>query len=100
VTKATKTKINPMSDYVAVKIDTAETHTPGGLALPASSQDKPQVGTVVAIGPGALHDGKRGNMQVCVKDRVYVNKYSGNEVEVNNETLLIIRQNDILLSLS
>ena len=93
-----KTKIKALSDCVVIRPEEPASETPGGIALPQNTQNKPQRGTVVAIGPGTLlKDGTRADVQVKEGDIVIYSKYSGTEVEVNDETLLVIRQNDLLL---
>ncbi|MBN1805356.1 MAG: co-chaperone GroES, partial [Sedimentisphaerales bacterium] len=74
----------------------AEEKTSGGIILPDTAKEKPQVGKVVEIGPGKLLDnGKRANMTVNKKDEVVYAKYSGSEVEVDGEKYVILRESDI-----
>ncbi len=94
---ATKLKIKPLDDRLVVRPDDPEEITSGGIVLPDSAREKPQKGKVVATGPGKLLDsGKRGTMSVKKGDVVFYGKYSGTEVEVNHETVVIVRENDIL----
>ena len=94
---ATKVKIKPLDDRLVVLPDDPEEVTGGGIVLPDSAREKPQRGKVIATGPGKLLDsGKRGKMSVKRGDTVFYGKYSGTEVEVNDETYVIVRENDIL----
>lgn len=94
---ATKIKIKPLDDRLVVLPDDPEEVTGGGIVLPDSAREKPQRGKVIATGPGKLLDsGKRGKMSVKRGDTVFYGKYSGTEVEVNDETYVIVRENDIL----
>ena len=94
---ATKVKIKPLDDRLVVLPDDPEEVTSGGIVLPDSAREKPQRGKVIATGPGKLLDsGKRGKMSVKKGDVVFYGKYSGTEVEVNDETYVLVRENDIL----
>ncbi len=94
---ATKVKIKPLDDRLVVLPDDPEEITGGGIVLPDSAREKPQRGKVIATGPGKLLDsGKRGKMSVKRGDTVFYGKYSGTEVEVNDETYVMVRENDIL----
>ena len=89
-------KIRPLGDKVVVKASTAEERTLGGIVLPDSAREKPQQGTVVAIGPGRLlESGDRAAMSVAVGDTVIYSKYGGNEVKLGGEELLILDQDSI-----
>lgn len=70
--------------------------TKSGIVLTASSQEKPQFATVVAVGEGGIVDGKEVKMYVKVGDKVITSKYSGTEVKLDGEEYTIVRQNDIL----
>ena len=74
----------------------AEETTKGGIILTSAAKEKPQVATVVAVGPGGLVDGKEVEMIVKVGDKVLTSKYSGTEVKVDGEECTIVRQSDIL----
>jgi len=90
-------KLNPLDDRIVVKQSEAEEKTSGGIILPDTAKEKPQIGTVVAVGPGKLLDnGKRNKMSVKVKDEVFYAKYIGNDVEVDGEKLVILRESDVL----
>jgi len=88
--------IRPLGDKVVVKAQTQEERTAGGIVLPDTAKEKPQQGTVVAVGPGrVLEDGSRANMAVKTGDTVIYSKYGGNEIKLNGEELLILDQDSI-----
>jgi chaperonin GroES len=90
-------KLKPLDDRVVVEPMEAEERTAGGIVLPDTAKEKPQRGTVVAVGPGKLLDnGQRGELAVAVGDEVIYGKYSGSEVEVDGRDLKILRESDIL----
>lgn len=94
---AKETKIRPLDDRVVVQPVEAEETTAGGIVLPDAAKEKPQLGTVVAVGPGKLLDsGNRGELSVAVGDRVYFGKYGGVDQELNGEEVKILREGDIL----
>ena len=90
-------KLKPLDDRIVIKQSEAEEKTSGGIILPDTAKEKPQIGTVVAVGPGKLlDDGKRGAMSVKNKDEVIYAKYIGNDVEVDGEKYVILRESDVL----
>ena len=89
-------KLRPLSDRVVIKMVEAEETTAGGIILAGSAKEKPQVAEVLAVGPGGVVDGKEVVMQVKVGDKVITSKYSGTEVKIDGEELIIVRQGDIL----
>ena len=89
-------KLKPLSDRVVIKMVKAEETTAGGIILAGSAKEKPQVAEVLAVGPGGVVDGKEVVMQVKVGDKVITSKYSGTEVKIDGEELIIVRQGDIL----
>ena len=89
-------KLKPLSDRVVIKMVEAEETTAGGIILAGSAKEKPQVAEVLAVGPGGVVDGKEVVMQVKVGDKVLTSKYSGTEVKIDGEELIIVRQGDIL----
>lgn len=90
-------KLRPLDDRIVIKQSEAEDKTSGGIILPDSAQEKPQIGKVVALGPGKLlDDGSRGQMSVKKKDKVIYAKYSGSDVEIDNEKYVILRESDVL----
>lgn len=90
-------KIRPLDDRVVVQPEEAEATTAGGIVLPDSAKEKPQRGTVVAVGPGRLLDsGNRGTLSVAVGDVVIYGKYGGSDIEVDGKEVKILRESDIL----
>jgi chaperonin GroES len=95
--KESNMKLRPLDDRVVVKQSDAKEKTAGGIYLPDTAKEKPQIGKIVATGPGKmLDDGKRGEMSVKKNDRVIYGKYMGNEVEIDGEKYVILREGDIL----
>ncbi len=89
--------LKPLDDRIIIKQSDAEEKSSGGILLPDSAQEKPQIGKVVATGPGKLlDDGKRAQMSVKKKDEVLYGKYSGSEVEVDGEKYVILHESDVL----
>jgi chaperonin GroES len=96
-----KVKISPLDDRVVVEPLEAEEMTAGGIVLPDTAKEKPQRGTVIAVGPGKLLDnGTRGTLSVQVGDQVIYGKYGGTELEVEGEEIKILRESDILAKVS
>ncbi len=89
-------KLVPLGDRVVLKQCEAEETTKSGIILAGSAQEKPQEAKVVAVGPGGMVDGKEVTMQVKEGDKVIYSKYAGNEVKVDGEEYIIVKQNDIL----
>ena len=96
--KADKNRIKPLFDNVLVRPLEAETKTASGILLPDSAKEKPQMGEVMAVGPGAMDDGKivRDSIQVKVGQKVMYKKWGGDEVKVRGEEWVIVKQSDIL----
>ena len=89
--------LRPLDDRVVVEPKEADEVTAGGIVLPDTAKEKPQRGTVVAVGPGKLLDsGQRGALSVSVGDEVIYGKYSGSEVEIDGREVKILRESDIL----
>ena len=88
--------IKPLADRVVVKMVEAEETTKSCILLAGSAKEKPQVAEVLAVGPGGLVDGKEVVMNVKVGDKVITSKYSGTEVKVDGQEVIIVRQSDIL----
>ena len=90
-------KFRPLHDRVVVKRLEEEETTTGGIIIPDTAKEKPMQGEVVAVGPGARgEDGKLAPMDVKVGDRVLFNKWSGTEVKIDGEELLIMKESDIM----
>ena len=88
--------IKPLGDRVVIKKLEAETTTKSGIVLTGTAKEQPQEAEIVAIGPGAIVDGKRVEMEVKVGDKVLYSKYAGTEVKVSGEEFTILKQDDIL----
>ena len=87
----------PLHDRVLVKRVKEEEKTRGGIIIPETAQEKPQEGEVVAVGPGTRdEDGERVELDVKVGDRILFGKWSGTEVKIDGEDLLIMKESDIL----
>lgn len=92
-----KLNLRPLDDRVVVQPQEAESTTAGGIVLPDSAQEKPQRGTIVAVGPGKLLDsGNRGELSVGVGDTVIYGRYGGSDIEVDGKEMKILRESDIL----
>lgn len=93
---ATQTKIRPLGDRVVVKVVKNEM-TSGGIVLPDTAQEKPQLGEVIAVGNGRLLDsGERAKMEVQTGNKILFAKYAGTEVKLDGEEYLVISEKDIL----
>ena len=89
--------IRPLHDRVVVKRMDEETTTSGGIVLPGSAAEKPQRGEVLAVGNGKVLDsGERNQLDVKVGDQVLFGKYSGSEVKIDDDELLVMREDDIM----
>lgn len=89
-------KFRPLHDRVLVRRVTAEEKTAGGIIIPDTAKEKPQQGTIVAVGPGRFEKDTRIPMDVKVGDKILYGKYSGSEVTIEGEQLLILRESDVL----
>ena len=90
-------KLKPLQDRVIVKQSEAEEQTKSGILLPDSAKEKPTRGKVIAVGPGKLDDkGKPMEIGLRVGDTVYYGKYSGTDVEIDGQKLVILRESDVL----
>ncbi len=89
--------IHPLDDRIVVEPMEAEEKTAGGILIPDTAKEKPQKGTVVAVGPGKLlEDGKRAAPSVKKGDIVLYAKYGGSDVKVGDKEYLIMRESDVL----
>ena len=94
-------KIKPLNDRVIVLRVTEEQKTAGGIIIPDTAKEKPQEGKVIAVGPGKRDDsGKRVPMEVKEGDRVLFSKYAGNEIKIDGEEHVFMREDDILAVLN
>ena len=93
----TKTSVKPLFNNVLIKPLEAESKTAGGLYLPDTAKEKPQIGLVMAVGVGKITPkGEQEKMVVKVGDKVMYKKWGGNEIKMGNEEWTIVDQNDIL----
>ena len=88
--------IKPLGDRVVIQKLEAETTTKSGILLTGTAKEQPQEAKVVAIGPGAIVEGKRDPVDVKVGDKVLYSKYAGTDVKVNGKEYIILKQDDIL----
>jgi chaperonin GroES len=94
---ATKTKLRPLGDRLVVKPSEREEMTKSGILLPDTVKERPQEGTILAVGPGrTLDDGSREPIEVAVGQKILFQKYAGTEFKLDDEELLILSQKDIL----
>jgi chaperonin GroES len=90
-------KLRPLDDRVVIKPSEAQGKTAGGIYLPDTAKEKPQIGKIVWVGPGKVQDdGKRAAMSVKKGDEVIYGKYMGNEIEIEGEKYVIVRESDLL----
>ena len=90
-------KVKPLSDRVVIEPLEAEDKTSGGIYLPDTAKEKPQMGKVIAAGPGKISDaGQKIAMEVKVNDKILYGKYSGTDVNFDGKDYLIMRESDIL----
>ena len=95
--KKSKINVKPLFDNVLIKPLEAEARTASGIVLPDTAKEKPQIGLVMAVGPGIVNDaGKLIKMAVRVGEKVMYKKWGGNEVKVKTEEWLLVEQKDIL----
>ena len=91
------TKLEPLGDRVVLERDESEEKTAGGILLPDSAQDRPARGRVVSVGNGKLlDDGTRGALQLKVGDRVIFSSYAGETFRIDDNELLLMREDDVL----
>ena len=88
--------IKPLADRVVIKMTEAEETTKSGIILAGSAKEKPQVAEIVEVGPGGMVDGKEVKMFVQKGQKVLISKYSGNDVKIDGQDLIFVRQGDIL----
>ena len=92
--------LKPLSDRVVVKAHEAEEKTASGIILPDTAKEKPQMGEILAVGAGKINDnGALNKMTLKKGDKVLYGKYSGTEVNIDGQDLLIMRESDILAQL-
>src|SRR4051794_24273123 len=91
-----KSSLKPLEDRIVVKPGEEEETTVSGLVIPDTAKEKPQEGTVLAVGPGRFEDGNRVPLDVKVGDKVLYSKYGGTEVKYNGEEYLVLSARDVL----
>lgn len=97
MSKSGGTTIKPLFDFVLIKPTSAETKTASGIVLPDSVKEKPQIGEVMAVGPGAVNDkGTVIPMAVKVGQKVMYKKWGGNEIKVGMEEWMLVEQKDVM----
>jgi len=89
-------KLEPLADRVVLRMVDAEEKTKSGIILTGNAKEKPQIAEVIAVGPGGMVDGHEVKMAVKIGDKVIISKYSGNEVKLDDDECVIVRQSDIL----
>jgi chaperonin GroES len=89
--------VKPLGDRVFVKVSAAEEKTAGGILLPDNAKEKPQVGEIVATGPGKRNDdGSRADLEVNIGDKVLYSKYAGTDIKIGTEEYVLLSEKDIL----
>src|SRR6266513_3364890 len=94
-----KTKFRPLHDRVVVRRIDAEEKSKGGLYIPDTAKEKPSQGEVIAVGPGRREKGDVVPMELKVGDRVVYGKYSGTQVELEGEEIILIKEADVIAKL-
>ena len=89
-------KIKPLFDRVLIEPDVQENKTSSGIVLPETSQERPQMGVIVAVGDGENMDNDKTELKVKVGDKVLFNRYAGTELKFEEKTYLVMRQLDII----
>ncbi|MEA5509829.1 co-chaperone GroES [Crocosphaera sp. UHCC 0190] len=93
--------VKPLGDRIFVKVSPAEEKTAGGILLPDNAQEKPQIGEVVAVGPGKRNDdGTRSALDVKIGDKVLYSKYAGTDVKLSGEDYVLLSEKDILAAVA
>jgi chaperonin GroES len=89
--------VKPLGDRVFVKVSASEEKTAGGIFLPDTAKEKPQVGEIAAVGPGKRNDdGSRQALEISVGDKVLYSKYAGTDIKLGNEEYVLLSEKDIL----
>ena len=93
--------VKPLGDRVFVKVNASEEKTAGGILLPDSAKEKPQVGEIVQVGPGKRNDdGSRQTLEVNVGDKVLYSKYAGTDIKLSGDEYVLLSEKDILAVVS
>ena len=96
----TRLKIFPLADRVAIRPMEETQEMKGGLYIPDTAKEKPIQGDVIAVGPGRMDKGQRVPMELKVGDRVVYGKYTGSQVELEEEEIILIKESDVIAKLS
>lgn len=92
--------VKPLGDRILVKVSEAEEKTAGGILLPDTAKEKPQVGEVIQVGPGKRNDdGGYQAIEVKVGDKVLYSKYAGTDIKLGSDDYVLLRESDILAAL-
>ena len=93
--------VKPLADRVFVKVSASEEKTAGGILLPDTAKEKPQIGEIVATGPGKRNDdGSRQELEVKIGDKVLYSKYAGTDIKLGSEEYVLLSEKDILAVVS
>jgi chaperonin GroES len=93
--------VKPLGDRVFIKVSASEEKTAGGILLPDTAKEKPQVGEIVAVGPGKRNeDGTRQTVDIAVGNQVLYSKYAGTEIKLGTEEYVLLAEKDILAIVS
>ncbi len=93
--------VKPLGDRVFVKVSPSEEKTSGGILLPDTAKEKPQIGEVAAVGPGKRNDdGSRSPLEIKVGDQVLYSKYAGTDIKLGGEDYVLLSEKDILAAVS
>ena len=96
----TVAKVRPLADRIFVKVSEAEEKTAGGIVLPDTAKEKPQIGEIISLGSGKRNeDGSYQTMEVEVGDRILYAKYTGTDIKLGHEDYVLLREQDILAKL-
>ena len=99
-TTKSKLKIFPLADRVAIRPMEETEEMKGGLYIPDTAKEKPIQGEVIEVGPGRMKKGQRVPMELKVGDRVVYGKYTGSQVELEEEEIILIKESDVIAKLS
>ncbi|MGD1907361.1 MAG: co-chaperone GroES [Leptolyngbyaceae cyanobacterium] len=93
--------VKPLGDRILVKVSDAEEKTSGGILLPDTAKEKPQVGEVIQVGPGKRNDdGSVQTLEVKVGDKVLYSKYAGTDIKLATDDYVLLRESDVLATLA
>ncbi|HIK18252.1 MAG TPA: co-chaperone GroES [Leptolyngbyaceae cyanobacterium M33_DOE_097] len=93
--------VKPLGDRVFVKVSASEEKTAGGILLPDTAKEKPQVGEIVAVGPGKRNDdGSRQEIDIKIGDKVLYSKYAGTDIKIGTDEFVLLSEKDILAVVS